>query len=66
MGGNNVSLSPYAWAVAGYVSYQATEKLSFHVRAEYTEEKFDLEVNGVGIPDARKAKIFALDWHRAV
>src|SRR5208282_1976037 len=58
--GSQVSLSPYAWALAEYVSYQATEKLSFHVRADYTKEKFDLEVNGVGIPDAREAKIFAL------
>ena len=60
VGGNQVSVSPYLWAVAEYVSYQATEKLSFHVRADYTKEKFDLEVNGVGIPDAREAKIFAL------
>jgi hypothetical protein len=60
LGGNQVSLSPYAWALAEYLSYQATEKLSFHVRADYTKEKFDLEVNGVGIPDAREAKIFAL------
>ena len=56
--GNNVSLNPYAWALAGYVSYQATEKLSFHVRADYTEEKFGMEVNGVEGPN--KAKIFAL------
>jgi hypothetical protein len=52
-----VSLNPYAWATAGYVSFQATEKLSFHVRAEYTEEKFAMEVNGEEGPN--KAKIFA-------
>ena len=56
--GNNVSLNPYAWATAGYVSYQATEKLSLHVRAEYTEAKFAMDVNGVEGPN--KAKIFAL------
>jgi len=27
------------WAVAGYLSYQATEKLSFHGRAEYFKDK---------------------------
>ena len=53
-----VSLNPYAWAVAGYVSFQATEKLSFHLRPEYTEEKFGMEVAGVEGPN--KAKIFAL------
>ena len=55
--GSNVSLNPYALAVAGYVSYQATEKLSFHVREEYTEQKFGGEVNGVEGPN--KAKILA-------
>ena len=35
-GAGTVSLDPYAWAFAGYLSYQATEKLSFHARAEYT------------------------------
>jgi len=28
-----------AWAVAGYASYQATEKLSLHARGEYFEDK---------------------------
>jgi hypothetical protein len=28
-----------AWSVAGYASYQATEKLSLHVRGEYVEAK---------------------------
>ena len=59
--GNDISLNPYALAVAGYLSYQATEKLSFHVRAEYTEEKFDLEIDGrAGLGRPRKAKIIAL------
>jgi len=25
------------WTIAGYASYQATEKLSFHGRGEYAE-----------------------------
>src|SRR5262245_45883917 len=29
--------SDYAWAAGAYVSYQATEKLSFHVRGEYAK-----------------------------
>jgi len=28
----------YAWAVAGYGSYQATEKLSLHLRADYLKD----------------------------
>jgi hypothetical protein len=31
----------YAWALGGYVSYQATEKLSFHVRGEYVRADTD-------------------------
>jgi hypothetical protein len=61
--GNNTGLGsfsadPYAWATAGYVSYQATEKLSFHVRAEYTEQKygFQLDETSFGPP---KTRIFA-------
>lgn len=27
--------SSYAWAISGYASFQATEKLSFHARGEY-------------------------------
>jgi hypothetical protein len=52
------SADPYAWATAGYVSYQATDKLSFHVRAEYTEQKygFQLDETSFGPP---KARIFA-------
>ncbi len=60
-GAGTVSLDPYAWAFAGYASYQATEKLSFHARAEYTEEKFDLRIDGEpALEPPRKAKIFAL------
>jgi hypothetical protein len=52
-----VSAKPYAWATAGYISYQATEKLSFHARAEYTEEKFGLQIPGNEL--GNKMKIFA-------
>jgi hypothetical protein len=55
----NVSADPYTWATAGYVSYQATEKLSFHARAEYTEQKYGFEVDNVALGPP-KAKIFAV------
>jgi hypothetical protein len=29
------------WSVAGYASYQATEKMSFHARAEYLRDRGD-------------------------
>jgi len=29
------------YSVAGYLSYQATEKLSFHARAEYFRDRLD-------------------------
>src|SRR5262249_48653024 len=46
------------WAVSGYVSYQISEKLSVHGRAEYLEDKAGLFSGGAeGIP---KAKVFAL------
>jgi hypothetical protein len=52
------SANPYSWATAGYVSYQATEKLSFHARAEYAEQKygFQLDQTSFGPP---KARVFA-------
>jgi Putative beta-barrel porin-2, OmpL-like. bbp2 len=52
------SADPYAWATAGYVSYQATEKLSFHVRAEYTEQKYGFELDNTAFGPP-KARIFA-------
>ncbi len=43
------------WAVAGYASYQATEKLSLHVRGEYLrdrgEQKFFVDDTGPTNPD---------------
>ncbi|MCX6923933.1 MAG: outer membrane beta-barrel protein [Verrucomicrobia bacterium] len=54
-----VTMDPYALALAGYISYQATEKLSFHERLEYTEEKFDLKLDGQQPQGEHKAKIVA-------
>jgi hypothetical protein len=56
----NVELNPYGLAWAGYVSFQATEKLSFHGRLEYTEQKFGLKIDGQEPPNSNKAKIVAL------
>ena len=45
-GANTASIdNSYAWAIAGYVSFQVTEKLSLHERLEYTEEKYGLTVD---------------------
>jgi hypothetical protein len=52
------SADPYTWATAGYVSYQATEKLSFHVRAEYTEQKYGFQLDQASFGPA-KARVFA-------
>jgi Putative beta-barrel porin-2, OmpL-like. bbp2 len=41
-----------AWSLAGYLSYQATEKLSLHGRAEYIEDQAHV------LRDVDKAKIF--------
>ena len=45
----------YAMSIAGYLSYQATEKLSFHARAEYFKDN-----GGVLFQDAGKAEVLAL------
>jgi hypothetical protein len=50
----------YAWALSGYLSYQATEKLSLHARAEYTEQKTGLTLNETEPTGMHKPKIFAL------
>jgi hypothetical protein len=57
-GGWNFSSDPYTWATAGYVSYQATEKLSFHARAEYTEQKWGFQADNLAF-GPEKARIFA-------
>jgi hypothetical protein len=57
-GFGNFSADPYAWAAAGYISYQATEKLSFHLRGEYTEQKFGFAMDETALPPD-KTKIFA-------
>jgi hypothetical protein len=51
--------NPYAGAYALYLSFQATEKLSFHARAEYA----DTDIPGVFTPlsdDPNGGKVFAL------
>jgi len=40
-----------AWTLAGYASFQATEKLSFHVRGEYIEARLFSPTVGAGVPD---------------
>jgi hypothetical protein len=45
----------YAMSIAGYLSYQATEKLSFHARAEYFKDS-----GGVLFQTAGKAEVMAL------
>jgi hypothetical protein len=52
------SADPYTWATAGYISYQATDKLSFHARAEYTEQKYGFQIDNAPV-GPQKAKIFA-------
>lgn len=59
-GANTISIdNSYAWAIAGYASFQVTEKLSVHGRAEYTEQKYGMTVDGT-LPTESKPKIFAL------
>ena len=59
-GGNTIHFDGNAFAVAGYASLQATEKLSLHGRVEYTETKLDFKMDGTpAFPDDR-LKIFAL------
>lgn len=58
-------LKSHTWAVGGYASYQATEKLSLHVRGEYIEDKTDAlgydEVSDGNFGNRdNAAKIFAL------
>jgi hypothetical protein len=55
------------YSVAGYLSYQATEKLSFHARAEYFKDKLgDGAPRGLlfapdgGLGSTAKAEVFAL------
>jgi hypothetical protein len=45
-GGDQISANAHASAVAGYLSYQATEKLSLHGRIEYAETKLDGSLGG--------------------
>jgi hypothetical protein len=52
------------YSLAGYLSFQATEKLSFHARAEYLKDKVG-NVPGTGsllfnVPAGSKAEVLAL------
>ncbi len=54
------------WSVAGYASYQATEKLSFHARAEYLKDSTQflfhdaVDADGNSIPGSNPEEILAL------
>jgi hypothetical protein len=50
----------YANAVAGYLSFQLTEKLSLHGRAEYVWTDTDLFGTGTAIDPGGNSEIFAL------
>jgi hypothetical protein len=52
----NTRIQPHSWAVAGYASYQATEKLSLHGRLEYTETNLGLQAPG-GVGNIDRLKI---------
>jgi len=61
-GGNTINMDGNAFAVAGYASLQATEKLSLHARVEYTETKLDLKMDGTPAFPNDRLKIFAMTW----
>jgi hypothetical protein len=49
------------WSIAGYASYQATEKLSFHGRGEYVTGDIDQGFGTVGLgPFGRGNSIYAI------
>jgi Putative beta-barrel porin-2, OmpL-like. bbp2 len=54
----------YAWTLAGYLSFQATEKLSLHARAEYVEAKLSGTISvpdsDVDLTGSEKAKLMAV------
>ena len=58
--------SAEAWSIAGYASFQATEKLSFHARAEYLDDSIpvlragSLDADGNVVPAAGLEKALAL------
>ena len=64
------SVNNDTWSLAGYLSFQATEKLSFHARAEYFNDKPDMTGSTVAAPAQgvlfndlafqRKAEVLAL------
>ena len=49
------------WTIAGYASYQATEKLSFHLRAEYLDDGTPARGSGIwATPPTSLGKVLAL------
>ncbi len=49
------------WTIAGYASYQATEKLSFHLRAEYLDDGTPALGSGIwATPPTSLGKVLAL------
>jgi hypothetical protein len=48
-----------SWSVAGYASYQATEKLSFHARAEYLDDR--VPVLGFPVTDEAGNVTFSME-----
>jgi hypothetical protein len=58
---NDVSHGGETWSVAGYASFQATEKLSFHARAEYLRDRGNQKffMDSFGSPSAPD-KVLAL------
>jgi hypothetical protein len=58
VGDNALTIDGHASSVAGYASFQATEKLSLHGRIEYAETKLDGSFDGTTF--SGKEKILAL------
>ena len=51
------------WALGGYASYQATEKLSLHLRADYIDDRadalsYDSDASSLGVSDFGTVRIF--------
>ncbi|HEY5915205.1 MAG TPA: outer membrane beta-barrel protein [Verrucomicrobiae bacterium] len=57
--GPDSKLEADIWSIAGYASYQATEKLSFHGRVEYVTGDVD-ETTGVFLPPNQQTPLFSL------
>jgi hypothetical protein len=53
-GAGELTLDSRAWALAGYLTFQATEKLSFHGRLEWLDAKVTHDIDGIGGTDRAK------------